>query len=151
MNDWRMKHYLISGLVRLVRPLAIIKYAKKPKKYIYRTKRENHKLIYNMKPKLRDIAQYLQERSLITLYIYIYKSYWELANTNLSWRTAIIMLRDLKVDNCLLFWTHELTCFGYDGPQSCSQFDQKERQRLYLCVKHQVKKKLVALRFTNFT
>ena len=55
-----MKHYLISGLVRLVRPLAIIKYAKKPKIYIYRTKRENHKLIYNMKPKLRDIAQYLQ-------------------------------------------------------------------------------------------
>ena len=34
---------------------------------------------------------------------------------------------------------NELTCFGYDGPQSCSQFDQKERQSLYLCVKHQVK------------
>ena len=46
--------------MRLVRPLAIIKYAKKPKKYMERTKRENHKLIYNMKPKLRDIAQYLQ-------------------------------------------------------------------------------------------
>lgn len=58
-----MKHYLISGLVRLVRPLAIIKYAKKPKKkiYIYGTKRENHKLIYNMKPKLRDIAIYNKE------------------------------------------------------------------------------------------
>ena len=60
MNDWRMKHYLTSGLVRLVRPLAIIKYAKKPEKK-YWTERENHKLIYNAKPKLRDIAIYSKE------------------------------------------------------------------------------------------
>ena len=61
MNDWRMKHYLISGLMRLVRPLAIIKYAKKPEKKIYWTERENNKLIYNVKPKLRDIAIYNEE------------------------------------------------------------------------------------------
>ena len=64
MNDWRMKHYLISGLVRLIRPLAIIKYAKKPKNIyinVYWAKRENRKLIYNVKPKVRDIAIYNKE------------------------------------------------------------------------------------------
>ena len=51
-----MKLYLISGLMRLVRPLAKIKYANEPrKKQINKTKekeRESQKPIYNIKPKL---------------------------------------------------------------------------------------------------
>ena len=55
-----MKLYLISGLVRLVRPLTKIKYANKPiKKQINETKgKESQKPVYNVKPKLRNRANY---------------------------------------------------------------------------------------------
>ena len=51
-----MKLYLISGLKRLVRPPAKLKYANKPRE---KKSKEIQKLIYIMKPKrLRDIAIY---------------------------------------------------------------------------------------------
>ena len=63
----RMKLYLISGLMKLVRPLATIKYANKPRKKklikINDKQKGKEKLIYHIEPKLRDKAINLQLKS----------------------------------------------------------------------------------------